>query len=54
MQVRPKLSKPMNILIVLTLDEAEELLLYLEEPPSIAALVDVMTGLRVGKLLALK
>ena len=39
---------------VLTLAEVEELLLYLEEPTHTAVLVDVMTGLRVGELLALK
>ena len=44
----------MHIPVVLTLDEVEELLLYLEEPTHTAVLVDVMTGLRVGELLALK
>jgi len=35
-------------------NQVEELLLYLEEPAHTAVLVDVMTGLRVGELLALK
>jgi integrase len=39
---------------VLTLAEVEELLLYLEELTRTAVLVDVMTGFRVGELLALK
>jgi integrase len=52
-QVRQS-SKRMHIPVVLTLDEVEELLLYLEEPTRTAVLVDVMTGLRVGELLALK
>lgn len=46
--------KRMHIPVVLTLDEVEELLLYLEEPTRTAVLVDAMTGLRVGELLALK
>ncbi|HUB19795.1 MAG TPA: tyrosine-type recombinase/integrase, partial [Acidobacteriaceae bacterium] len=52
-QVRQS-SKRMHIPVVLTLDQVEELLLYLEEPTRTAVLVDVMTGLRVGELLALK
>jgi integrase len=44
----------MNIPTVSTLAEVEELLLYLEEPTHTAVLVDVMPGLRVGELLALK
>jgi integrase len=40
--------------IVLTLAEVEVLLLCLEEPTRTAVLVDVMTGLRVVELLALK
>jgi integrase len=47
-------SKRKEIPTVLTLAEVEELLLYLEEPTHTAVLVDVMTGLRVGELLALK
>ncbi len=47
-------SKRKSIPTVLTLAEVEELLLYLEEPTHTAVLVDVMTGLRVGELLALK
>jgi integrase len=43
-----------NIPTVLTLAEVEELLLYLEELTRTAVLVDVMTGFRVGELLALK
>jgi len=37
-----------------TLAEVEELLLDLEKPTHTAVLVDVMTGLRVSELLALK
>ena len=47
-------AKRKNIPTVLTLPQVEELLLYLEEPTHTAVLVDVMTGLRVGELLALK
>jgi len=47
-------AKRKHIPIVLTLEEVEELLFYLEEPTHTAVLVDVMTGLRVGELLALK
>src|ERR1700744_2759946 len=47
-------SKRMHIPVVLTLGQVEELLLHLEEPARTAVLVDVMTGLRVGELLALK
>jgi integrase len=47
-------SKRMHIPVVLTLGQVEELLLHLEEPTRTAVLVDVMTGLRVGELLALK
>ena len=47
-------AKRKSIPTVLTLAEVEELLLYLEEPTHTAVLVDVMTGLRVGELLALK
>jgi len=47
-------AKRKNIPTVLTLLQVEELLLYLEEPTHTAVLVDVMTGLRVGELLALK
>jgi integrase len=47
-------AKRKNIPTVLTLSQVEELLLYLEEPTHTAVLVDVMTGLRVGELLALK
>jgi integrase len=47
-------AKRMSIPTVLTLAEVEELLIYLEEPTHTAVLVDVMTGLRVGELLALK
>jgi integrase len=46
-------SKRMSIPVVLTLVEVEGLLLHLE-PTRTAVLVDVMTGLRVGELLALK
>jgi integrase len=44
----------MKIPVILTLDEIEKLLLHLEDPTRTAVLVDVMTGLRVGELLALK
>jgi integrase len=47
-------AKRMSIPVVLSLDEVEGLLLYLEEPTHTAVLVDVMTGSRVGELLALK
>jgi integrase len=47
-------AKRESIPTVLTLPEVEELLLNLEEPMRAAVLVDVMTGLRVGELLALK
>jgi integrase len=47
-------SKRMSIPTVLTMEEVERLLLHLEEPARTAVLVDVMTGLRVGELLALK
>jgi hypothetical protein len=47
-------SKRMSIPVVLTLLEVERLLIHLEEPTRTAVLVDVMTELRVGELLALK
>jgi len=47
-------AKRMEIPIVLTLDETEELLLHLEEPTHTAVLVAALTGLRASELLALK
>jgi integrase len=48
------MTKRMHIPVVLSLAQVEELLYYLEEPTHTAVLVDVMTDLRVGELLALK
>jgi integrase len=47
-------AKRMQIPIVLTPDEMDELLLQLEEPTHTAVLVAMLTGLRVSELLALK
>jgi len=47
-------AKRMEVPVVLTLDEMEELLLHLEEPTHTAVLVAALTGLRVSELLALK